>query len=375
MLAGIWQFVANHWAATIIIVTCSSLLLFLLLLLIKYVRICVNIFTDWPLPLPVGLREVAKTHGEEVRFRSFDGISLRGMWIRASQDRRRNKTIIFCHEYGSDMYSCIRYTRALVEDGFDVFTFDFRGHGASSCPKNYRPLQWPSDKELNDVLGACAYVEDVLSSEGESPKIGLFGVSRGAAAGILAASSDTNIAAIVCDGAFSTTETLVTLMKRWASIFGRVKLVYENHPEAYWRFLLWCMMRIAQPKLSRRFPSVRKALEYMIPRPIMFIHGERDNYIRPDQAQLLHNAAAEPKYLWIVPSAKHNQSVVTSPKEYATRTVAFFRKYLAEEPVDEKDITSITSGSLDFAWQPVDERVSRRSKSKRSKKRRLRVPR
>ena len=362
---------ANHWAATIIIVTCSSLLLFLLLLLIKYVRICVNIFTDWPLPLPVGLREFRRIHGEEVRFRSFDGISLRGMWVRAPQETRRDKTIVFCHEYGSDMYSCIRYAKALLEDGFDIFTFDFRGHGGSSCPKNYRPLQWPSDKELNDVLGACAYVEDVLLSEGKSPKIGLFGISRGAAAGILAASSDPNIVALLCDGAFSTTETLVTLMKRWASIFGRIKLIYENHPEAYWRFLLWCTMRFAQPKLSRRFPSVSKALKNMLPRPIMFIHGQKDNYIRSEHTQLLYNIAAEPKYLWIVPGAKHNQSVNTMPREYASRTVAFFRKYLAEEPVDEKDIAS---GSLDLAWQPMDERASRRHKSKRSSnKRRLRV--
>ena len=76
----------------------------------------------------------------------------------------------------------------------------------------------------------------------------------------------------------------------------------------------------------------------------MFIHGQRDSYVRPDQAELLYNVAGKPKYLWIVPDAKHNQSVNTSPEEYTARTVAFFRKYLANENVEESEITAETSG-------------------------------
>ena len=341
---------AAHWAALAIAGTCLSLLTFLVLLLGRYVRICLNIFTDTPPPLSMGPRDFQIIRGEEVRFRSFDGTSLRGMWLRASRPRgpasvsgpaqpRVKGTIVFCHEFGSDMYSCARYIRPLIDAGFDVFTFDFRGHGDSSSGRGYRPLQWPSDKELEDVLGACAYVEEALSSAGEDARVGVFGISRGAGAAVLAASSDPNIACLVCDGAFGTQETLVSLMKRWAHIFARVKLVYQNHPDAFWRFLLWWMMRFAQPRLGRRFPSVRKALERVVARPIMFIHGERDSYIRPEQANLLYAVAAEPKYLWIVPRAKHNQSVVVAPQEYARRTVAFFRRYLAGEEVDEAVIS------------------------------------
>ncbi len=349
-MAELWEFITHHWAALSIAATCISLLTFALLLLTKYVRICLNIFTDTPLPLSIDARDFEIIQGEEVRFRSFDGTSLRGMWLRTKgpmeqsvhdESPFRKGTVVFCHEFGSDMYSCARYARPLIEAGFDVFTFDYRGHGDSSRPRNYRLLQWPSDRELEDTLGACAFVEDTLSAADRPTRIGIFGISRGAGAAILAASSDPNIACIMCDGAFSTTETLVTLMKRWASIFGRVKLVYQNHPDAFWRFLLWCMMRFAQPRLSRRFPSVRKALANMISRPIMLIHGERDSYIRSDQAELLHRAAGKPKYLWIVPKAKHNQSVTTVPDEYAARTTAFFRKYLADEAVDENKIAGL----------------------------------
>ena len=333
-----WHFVRDYWAALAIGGTCLSLAAFVVYLLAKYIRICLNIFYDTPPPTLIGVRDFVVLRGEEVRFRSFDGTSLRGMWLRAANQRACKGTVVFCHESGADMYSCARYARPLVEAGFNVFTFDFRGHGESSCPAGYRPLQWPSDKELEDVLGATAYVGEVLEAEGRCRKMGIFGVSRGAGAAILAASSDPHIACLVCDGAFSTAETLVVLMKRWASIFARVKLVYENHPEAFWRFLCWCILHFAQRRLRRRFPSVSRSLKEMVSRPILFIHGGRDSWIRPDHARYLYRVAEQPKYLWVVPGAKHNEAVVVASAEYAARTVAFFRKYLAGEAVGEDEL-------------------------------------
>lgn len=340
ILADLHEWVGRNWAAVAIALTCMSLVIFVILLLTKYVRICLNIFCDTPPPLSMAPLDFVPLKGEEVRFRSFDGASLRGMHLQAAKAVGYKGTVVFCHEYGADMYSCARYVRPLLDAGFDIFTFDFRGHGESSKSGSYKPLQWPSDKELEDVLGACAYVESTLAGEGRPTQIGLFGISRGAGAGLLAATSDPNIKAIACDGAFSTETTLVALMKRWASIFARVKLVYENHPEAFWHLLLWLMMRFAQPKLGCKYPSVRNALGDMQPRPILFIHGQRDSYIREEQSRLLHSIAPSPKYLWIVESAKHNQAVIVQPRQYAARTIAFFRKYLADEPIAESQIES-----------------------------------
>ncbi len=337
-LASSWF--QQNWAAIAIASTCISLLAFLVAIIMKYVKICLNIFIDTPPPLSMGPVDFTPLHGEIVRFRSFDGTSLRGMHLNTQNRSAYKGTIIFCHEYGSDMYSCARYARPLLDVGFDVFTFDFRGHGESSCSGRYRPLQWPSDKELGDVLGACAYIESYLASQNLPTGVGVFGISRGAGASLLAAASDPNIKAIICDGAFSTDDTLIALMKRWAHIFARVKLVYENHTESFWRLLLWLLMRFAQPKLSCKFPSVTRALKDMQSRPVLFIHGQKDSYIREEQTRLLYEQAPSPKYLWIVGNAKHNQSVITNPKEYAARTIAFFRRHLADEAIDESQITS-----------------------------------
>ncbi|MHC4981749.1 MAG: alpha/beta hydrolase [Planctomycetota bacterium] len=336
----------RHWAALAIALTCLSLVFFLVLLMAKYVRIALNLFCDTPPPISVGPVDFRPIYGEVVRFRSFDGTSLRGMHISGSGRAGYKGTVIFCHEHGSDMYSCGRYARLLVEAGFDVFTFDFRGHGESSCDKRYHPLQWPSDKDMEDILGACAHVESVLEAAGKPVELGIFGISRGAGAALLAASSNENIKAVVCDGAFSAENTLIAFMKRWAQHFARVKLVYENHTETFWKVLAWVVLRFAQARMGCRYPSVRKALKDMQPRPIFFIHGQRDSYISVEQTRLLYAAAPSPRYLWIVAGAKHNQSAVVKPREHASRTAAFFRRYLAGEQISEEQITCPKSAEV-----------------------------
>ncbi len=338
MTSDLWSWIARHWAAVAIALTVLSLLAFIVRLLSKYVRICLNLFADTHPPMALGPLDFQRLEGEIVRFRSFDGTSLRGMRLRTHNPNACKGTIVFCHEFSSDMYSCARYTRPLLDVGFDVFTFDFRGHGDSSCGKRYHPLQWPTDRELEDVLGACAHIEAVLAAEGKPADVGIFGISRGAGAALLAASSDTNIKAVICDGAFNTETTLIALMKRWANIFARVRLVYESHPDTFWRLLVWLLMRFAQPKLGCRFLSVAKALREMQARPILFIHGKRDSYIQEEQTRMLYDKAPSPKYLWIVEEAKHNHSVVVEPKQYAARTITFFRRHLAGEAVSENEI-------------------------------------
>ena len=232
------------------------------------------------------------------------------------------------------MYSCARYCRALLEDGFDVFTFDFRGHGDSSNEENYHPRQWVSDREIDDVLGAIAFLEDYLEGQGKAPEIGIFGISRGAGAAMLACIRNPAVKAIVTDGLFSTDITLEWFMRRWACIFAKVRFVYENHPDAFWSFLRWLVFIFVHRKFKCTYPAARKALKKMIPRPMLFIHGQRDSYISVEQAHYLHDLAAGPKSLWIVPDARHNQAVAVKPAEYAQRTVDFFNRYLySQQPM------------------------------------------
>ncbi len=63
---------------------------------------------------------------------------------------------------------------------------------------------------------------------------------------------------------------------------------------------------------------------------MFFIHGKKDGYIKPEQALRIYGQAGEPKFIWIVPKARHNRSVDVSPALYNQRTVAFFKHYLLQ---------------------------------------------
>ncbi len=326
-----WQFVEHNWALLSIFCTLAALIAIPSVVLGRYIRIMLNLVKDTPPPLGMGPFDFERIEGQVVRFRAFDGTSLRGMFLFGDPTERRKGMILFCHEFAYDMYSSARYCRPLLKAGFDVFMFDFRGHGESSCADNYRPMQWASDHEVDDVLGACAFVKDYLESQGLPAELGVFGISRGAGAAVLACANNPAINAILTDGLFCTDLTVEAFMKRWAYIFAKVRFVYEHHPLAFWRFLRWLLFKFTPRALNCRFPSIRKALARNAGKPMFMIHGQRDSYIPVQQAQKLFDLAGEPKSLWIVPGARHNQPVAVAPEQYAVRTVQFFEQYLAPE--------------------------------------------
>lgn len=333
-LGAWWDYAARNWALVSIILTVSFIGLTCCLILRKYVRLMLNIIRDTPPPWGMGPRDFQRIDGERVTFRAFDNLNLCGMFLHGDHGGRPRGMVIFAHEYSSDLYSCARYCRPLLAAGYDVFSFDFRGHGESSAEPGYQPRQWPSDRELNDMLGAIAYVEDWLERQGRPVALGLFGISRGAGAAVLAAQNNPAVKALVLDGAFSSDILIEYLIKRWAYIFAKVRFVYENHPPIFYRFLRRLLYRACKRELGCTFPSIRKALKRTpAPKPMLFIHGERDSYIPVEQSQLLYSMAPGPKSLWVVPGAKHNQSAVVTPDYYARRTVAFFDRYLASAEV------------------------------------------
>jgi len=309
-----------------------TVLIYFSLVLRRYIRIILNILQDQASNSDNG-NELPRLDGEEVTFRAVDGHRLEGV-IRThrSGDEPALGMVVFAHEFGSDRSACLRYCRGLLEAGYDVFAFDFRNHGASPAEASYRPRQWPSDRERADMLGAIAFISSYLEQQDRPRDVGVFGVSRGGGAAILASVGLEEVKAIATDGAFSSDTTLEYLCRRFAVTFARIRIVAENHPPMFWRFFRWLLFRELARRSKCRFPSVRKAMVRLGPKPILLIHGEKDSYIPIAQSQALHDLARGSKYLWIVPEARHNQSVLIQPAAYAQRIVRFFDEHLAVHP-------------------------------------------
>ena len=183
MILATWSLLEalqRNWALVVILSTVITLLVVPALIFAKYIRISLNIMRTTKPPLSRNPLDFARLVGEPVAFTAYDGLQLSGVLIRANPETPRRGMIVFAHEFCSDMYSCARYCRRLHEVGYDVFAFDFRGHGASENDEEYSPRQWVSDREIADMRGALAWVSEWLEQNGFSREIGLLGISRGA---------------------------------------------------------------------------------------------------------------------------------------------------------------------------------------------------
>ena len=269
---------------------------------------------------------------EECRFSTRDGLVLRGSYLPTLAATRQG-VIVYCHEFAGDRWGALPYIERLRQHGFDIFTFDFRNHGASDCLPNYQPLHWLTQYELEDVLAAVDYV--CSRRDAASHGIGLIGVSRGANAALCAAAMDGRVRAVVTDGAFPVGPMQRHYIRRFMSIYIRVPLLAEKLPDiclvsyCEWaKFLLGLRRRC-------RFINIEQVAR-RVHCPVFMIHGKRDGYIPLEVARDLRTRLAGRSKMWIVPGVKHNGAILLATEEYHRRTWRFFRKYLA--------------GGRDLAW-------------------------
>jgi pimeloyl-ACP methyl ester carboxylesterase len=243
--------------------------------------------------------------GEEVTFRAADGLELRGCWIPAA--RRPVPAVIILHGHGGSLDTDLHRAPAFHESGFDVFLFDFRAHGASrGRVASFGYL------ERRDVKGAVAYVRNRGSS-----RVGLLGFSYGGIASMLAAPMCPDACAVASDGGPA---------RMLSAIEGRGS---ELHfPRWLSRFFAWVIIAITSLRLQAnlfQYDAVRWVGQ-IAPRPILFIHGEDDPYLRDFDD--LWKAAAEPKEAWRLPGVGHTKASEMYPEEFNRRVVEFFKKNL-----------------------------------------------
>ena len=62
--------------------------------------------------------------------------------------------------------------------------------------------------------------------------------------------------------------------------------------------------------------------------PMLFIHGEKDDYVPTWMVYDLYQAKPEPKELWVVPDADHARSYLLNKEEYTEKVKLFTDKYI-----------------------------------------------
>ncbi|GAB4424501.1 MAG: alpha/beta hydrolase [Anaerolineae bacterium] len=246
---------------------------------------------------------------EAVQFLSRDGLQLGGWWIPATGTPRG--TVILCPGQNGSLDKDIPQAVPLQRAGFNVLLFDFRAHGCSEGA-----LVTLGALEQADLFGALDYLE----SERGIGQVGVLGFSMGAGVALLVAAQDPRVRALVVDGAFPRLRGILAAYLRLRGIPGPLA-------GSFARVVLWVAGLRAGYSIARANPL---DLAGRITAPTLFIHGERDPFVRTDEVRALAARLRGPVELWSLPDCGHRQAWSTYPDEYARRVVEWFARHLAD---------------------------------------------
>jgi uncharacterized protein len=299
---------------------------------LAYIILCAYLADKLTLAVRTPLVSTPADYGlvyEPVQFNSLvDGVPLQGWLIGtggSSQDFRPavpaaggreasagSQTILMLHakdgKRDDPTIGLLDIARALVQHSYNVFVFDFRGHGESGGTRvGFASL------EVRDVGGALAY----LKTRGIS-QVGALGFSMGAATALNSAPEYPAMRVVVADSSFSDLQQLLDVEVPKASglpAFFTPGIVFMSWP--------LFGMDLANDKPAR-------AIARLGSRPVLLIHGTADAYVPVGHAYALQQAgAADPNLrLWIVPGAEHVRAYKQFPDEYLKRVIGFFDEFM-----------------------------------------------
>lgn len=240
-----------------------------------------------------------------------DGVPIAG-WFLPAQSKA---AVIMVHgkdssrtnEFGGQF---VHLAGALQQHGLNVLMIDMRGHGQSGeAHFSFGP------NERQDVLGAV----DWLRGQGFQPgRIGVLGVSMGAAASMLAAADDPAIGALMEDCGYATIKPIIE--HEWSSASGLPGIFLPS------TILMSQVLYGIDLGAARPVDQIGR----MAGRQVLIIHGTSDTLVPPENATEL--AAALPTaHVWLVAGAAHARSYNHDPEAYQQRVTTFFRNALAQE--------------------------------------------
>ncbi len=218
-------------------------------------------------------------------------------------------------------------SRELVEAGYAVLRFDYRGFGESEGPRDRLfPLE-----QVDDIRNALTYLSQAKRVVGT--RLGLFGISFGGGNAAYTAGADPRVLCTVSLVGFGNGERWLRSLRRqweWRVFLTRLeedrrKRVLTGTSEGVDRLEIMVPDPLSEKVLEeavRAFPkayfrlsleSAEKIIEFkpeevverISPRAILFIHAGADDLVPAGESRSMYERAREPKRLVILPGVPH----------------------------------------------------------------------
>ncbi len=234
----------------------------------------------YPMKHPHGLWDLGQVLGaSDVWLRTADGVRLHGWWIGPPGAMI---VTLYLHGNAGNITHRAGHIREITAAGSAILIIDYRGYGKSGG--------WPHEAGL--YADADAAYEHLLQTGWKPGQIIAHGESLGTTVAVDLASRR-RCGALVLEAPFTSARSVAA---RLLPLVG---------PVLVWGFN-------SRDKISA------------VQAPVLIIHGDRDEVISLDFGRKLFEAAREPKTLWIVPGAGHNDIVDTAGPLYRQRLHDFY---------------------------------------------------
>lgn len=219
----------------------------------------------------------------------------------------KHKVAVLCHGYTYGKLGSIVYAQILMELGFTAIIYDHRNHGESG--KKHTTMGFYEKYDLETVIDWC-YV-----NFGKDIRIVTHGESMGAATVLDYLNIKDNVALTIADCGYTDLRSLLS---------HQMKAFFHIPPVIFMPFAILCLKLRAGFNVKEVSPinGVRKSKT-----PILFIHGDQDNYVPYQMTIQMYEECSAPKKLYLAKGAIHANSVVVDYEEYKRVVNHFIQKY------------------------------------------------
>ncbi len=209
--------------------------------------------------------------------------------------------IILCHGIRGSRLSMIRRAKMLQKRGYASLLIDLQAHGET---KGKHVTVGYLEKD--NVVSAVAYAKRKYPSL----PLGVLGISLGGASTLLASPLDVD--GIVLESVYSTLHRAV-----------------HNRVEKRLGVLGWIPAELLLMQVSLRLGFSKddlRPIDYIdkVDAPLLVISGTEDYHTTKSETEELFESAQDPKELWLVEGASHEDFMKFTAQEYSERIIEFF---------------------------------------------------
>ena len=214
------------------------------------------------------------------------------------------RLILISHGYSDNRFGALKYAKMYLDLGFDVIVYDLRGHGA-----NAKTFCTYSIREARDL---DALIRDCRTRCPEMKVFGIHGESLGAATSVACLKYEPEIDFVVSDCAFSDITEVFKHMMHGLHLSEKLVDTASIFDKIWYGYSLDEMRPIEGLEKNKI--------------PILFLHGEEDDFVLPEHSEKLCAATGGTGELHLIPGAGHAESVLKEPELYREYVEGFLRK-------------------------------------------------